>query len=1064
MDELQVQLLGGLRLAYQGAPLTTFKTPRLQALLVYLVLNPGRPQFRYHLAYTFWPDSREAQARTNLRNLIYLFRQALPDCDRFLALDAQTLYWRAEAPYTLDVAEFERCLAPAPGVLPGRADLERAVHLYRGDLLPGCYDDWIGPERDRLRRAYLSALESLANMAENTRDYAGALDYAGRLLQAEPLHARANRQLIRLHALVNNRPAALKAYRAYARLLDRELGVRPDRETQELAEYLQQHPEQDRRPPSPEARTSLVGRQAEWRRLQAAWRSAAAGNPQAVFVTGEAGIGKTRLAEELVQWASRQGIRTAVARCYPAEGSLPYAPAVDWLRRHALPRLEEVWLVELSRLMPELLKAYPKLSPPAALNKAWQRQRLFEALARAILGNRGRLLLVIEDIHWCDQDTLEWLHFLLRFDAQAPLLVVATQRVEEIPAAGYPLKNLQTALKGVGKFTEIELKPLSQAESYQLASLVAEKSAHPPLNPDLSEAIFRQTEGNPLFVVEMVQLGQIMPPQESPPAEQGGPMGRAQAVLERRIHQVAPATREIASLAATIGREFPLGVLRQACAEREENLVEAVDELLHRRIIREISPDTYDFTHDRLRQAVFSGLSTAHRRLLHRKVAEAYLRLDESSLRPRDAEIASHYERAGLPRQAVAHYRLAAEAAARLFANAEAQRYLQRAIDLAEALGVGGPNGLPPADFAGLLERSGDMLLLNGRFPKAQATFERALAQPFAAPGAWRSQVYRKISDALIPQYQHPQAHAALDQAEGALPLPEGGGSPAERQEWIQIQLARSQLFYWDNHPDQIDLILRKIAPIIEAEGELDQRNALLTHQIYARLRHERYRLSPETVEIARRRLALAEQLGDPYHLALGRFQLGFCLLWSGDPAAARGWLAQGYEDFARLGARLWQMRCLAYVGIVSRKLGDLEALPGQTQEMQDLARAMNEYTYQGIAYANQGWLAWQNGDPAQAEQLCHMAKEIWKKFGQNVFHGLADWILLAIAVSQQDLRRVEGCLQSLLDPDRSLQPVEEPMAGLLSRARSACLEQDSGAVFALCSQAVEHARTHREL
>ena len=228
---------------------------------------------------------------------------------------------------------------------------------------------------------------------------------------------------------------------------------------------------------------------------------------------------------------------------------------------------------------------------------------------------------------------------------------------------------------------------------------------------------------------------------------------------------------------------------------------------------RKYAPDAYDFTHDRLRQAAFSGLSTAHRRLLHRRVAEAYLHLDQAAATPRNAEIASHYERAGLPLQAVQHYRQAAESAARIFANADAQRHLERAVELAGASGQVQANSLPPADQAELLARLGDMLALNGHYPEAQAAFERALSQPTSNPGAWRSQVYRKISEALIPQYQHPQAQTALDQAEQALNLPAGEGTLQERREWIQIQLARSQLCYWDNHPDEMEAIILRIQP-----------------------------------------------------------------------------------------------------------------------------------------------------------------------------------------------------------------------------------------------------------
>jgi DNA-binding SARP family transcriptional activator len=868
MSELSVQLLGDFRLVYHGNPLTTFKTHRLQALFTFLILKPGKPQFRDQIAYAFWSESNEEQARTNLRNLLHLLRQAFPDSNQFIEFAGQIVLWRESASYTFDVQEFERLVAPAPMVLPTRENLDRAIRLYQGDLLPSCYDDWIIPERDRLRRAYQAALESLAELAENSRDYPTALEYIHKLLKSEPIQAAGNRRLIRLYSLMDDQPAALKAFQSYASLLQRELGVHPDLETQDLYEYLIRKKGKETSLPARQKTITLVGRQIEWQKLKTAWQSTINGNPQALFIKGEAGIGKTRLVEELVQWANRQGIRTAVASCYPAEGSLPYSPVVSWLRSQPLPRLETTWLTELARLMPEVLRANPKVTPPSQLSETWQRLRLFEAMARAIIGSRQKCLLVIEDIHWCDLDTLEWLHFLLRFDPHVPLMIVATERSEEILRADHPLKNLQIALSSLGKYTEIELSPLTKPECYQLASQVAQNSTRQVLNPDLSENIFNQSGGNPLFVVEMVRLGD---PQTSPGEAANLSLhqsGKVQAVLNRRIGQISAPTRELVSLAATIGREFHVDVLRQAGEVSEEKLIPALDELLQRRIVQETGSDRYDFTHDLLRQAVLSGLSQAHQRLLHRKVANAYLRLDEGTLRQRNAEIANHYEAAGLRLQAVNHYRLAAESAAEVFANADAIHHLKRAVDLAQASGIGDPYGISAAEFTGLLGRLGELQVLNGQNLEAQVTLERALGQPFSAPGLWRSQIYRKLSDAQFQQHNHPQAFAALDQAELSLNLPTTGGSLEERQEWIQIQLARSQLFYWDNQPDQIDALVQNIHPMIEADGRMDQQSELLSIQFMARLRHERYRLSWKTVEIGKQRLALAEKFADPYTLA----------------------------------------------------------------------------------------------------------------------------------------------------------------------------------------------------
>ncbi|MGE5223865.1 MAG: ATP-binding protein, partial [Omnitrophica WOR_2 bacterium] len=954
---LKVQLFGQFSVTFDGVPLTTLHTPRLQALFTYLLIYRAAPVPRDQLAYLFWPDSKEAQARTNLRNLVHQMRQALPECDRFLYSDTHCLQWRQESPFTLDTADFERCLEVEPAKRLPREALEQAVRIYQGDLLPGCYEDWILPERERLRAAYLHSLKTLAVIAEDARDYLLAVDYANRLVRAEPLLPAANQQLIRLYSLLGDRPAAVKAYEAYARLLQDELGVEPDEEIQDLYERIRQPRDMGARLAAPSA-VSLIGRQVEWRQILSIWQTASRGGPQIVFITGEAGIGKTRLVEELASWATLQGMRAPMAYCYPAEGSLPYAQVVTWLRAQPLPALEKTWLVEIARLMPEILQKYPGLPKVEPLHEAWQRQRLFEALARALLLPRQKLILILDDIQWCDRDTLEWLHYLLRFDSSAPLLVLATARSGEI-ALDSPLATLQSALRSEGRYHEIELGPLSENDTVYLASQIYRENPPYTLNPDEATRIYRESEGNPLFTIEMARLEQANRQNGSAGGHRLEDSERVRGVLSQRISQLSPNAREVACVAAILGREFNMDVLYRAGDEPHEHIARAIDEMLQKRIIREISPDAYDFTHDKLRQAAFSEWSSAHRCLIHRKVAEAYLRLDESSPRPRNAEIASHYEHAGLPLLAVEHYRLAAETSSHIFANAEAQRYLQRAVDLAESLGVDQPTGISSYDFACLLARWGDMLALNGHYPQAQSAFERALNQPYAFSGIWRSQIYRKMSDALVPQYLHDQAHAALDQAEQALGLMDREGTEEEQQEWIQIQLARSQLFYWSNQPEQIEAIVPRIEPVVEKYGRLDQCIYLLNQHCLSRTRRERYRLSWETVQMVQRGLELAEKLADPYIMALTWFQLGFSLLWYGDPGAARPWLEKGYEATARLGVRLWQVRSLAYLSVVCRKLNDLKSVRELIPELLDRSSMLDEPTYHGIGLANQGWLAW---------------------------------------------------------------------------------------------------------
>src|SRR5262245_47281229 len=227
---LNIRLLGGLSLVHGGEPVTAIHSPRLHSLLAYLLLHRDAPQLRQHLAFTFWPDSSEAQARNNLRQILHELRHALPEAERFLVADTRTAGWRADAAFELDVSAFEAALAEATECRGGpgeRAALERAAEVYRGDLLPGCYDPWTDGDRERLRRRHREALARLAALLEGARDYPGAIRHLHRLLQDEPTDEESCRNLMRVLALSGDRAGALRLYRDHAACLRRELEVDP---------------------------------------------------------------------------------------------------------------------------------------------------------------------------------------------------------------------------------------------------------------------------------------------------------------------------------------------------------------------------------------------------------------------------------------------------------------------------------------------------------------------------------------------------------------------------------------------------------------------------------------------------------------------------------------------------------------------------------------------------------------------------------------------------------------------------------------------------------------------
>ncbi len=685
---LKIRLLGSFQISHNEKPLKEFHQLRLQALLVYLLLHAHTPQSRQQLAFHFWPDSSEKQARSNLRKLLFKLRKALPTPDDFLKQDHLIVQWRPDAAFTLDVAELQKLLQS--GNHTNAEQLAKIATLYQGELFPACLDEWILPIRQKLRQDMMRGLAQLINLYEHQREYQAGIRYAQQLITLDPLNEAGYRRLMQLHALNGDRTAALQHYQNCAAILQRELGAEPDEETQSIYQQLLRQAQLDdwRVTPTP-FDTPLVGRDTEWRTLLTAWGQAQQRQAHFVSIAGEAGIGKTRLAEELLAWASAQGIRTARTRSYEAEGTLAYAPVTEWLRsmalKPALNKLGHVWLCEVAHLLPELLNEFPQLSPPSPLSEAWQRHRFFEALARAVLIDRTALLLLIDDLQWCDSETLMWLRYLLRFDARAKLLVVGTWRRETVDAV-HPLQTLLRDLANANQLTNIEVTTLSAQETAALAQQLAER---PITNREIQQ-LYTVTEGHPLFVIETVRslgdeslaMGRTQPHAANGNASQLPP--KVEHIIQARLTQLSTAAREFINIAATIGRQFTLAVIAQASQREIETLLPLLDELCNRRIIRERRANEYDFSHDLLREVAYRTLSETRRQYHHQQVAEALEQLYANDRGPVAGQLAAHFEAANRPERALTYYGEAATAAFQIYALQEVHDFCQQGLRLLE--------------------------------------------------------------------------------------------------------------------------------------------------------------------------------------------------------------------------------------------------------------------------------------------------------------------------------------------------------------------------------------------
>jgi DNA-binding winged helix-turn-helix (wHTH) protein/tetratricopeptide (TPR) repeat protein len=533
---------------------------------------------------------------------------------------------------------------------------------------------------------------------------------------------------------------------------------------------------------------SFVGRASEWSGLCGALAEAASGRGCLCFISGEPGIGKTRLCTELAAEAQARGVAVLIGRCAEHE-AVTYLPFVEILESlvASAPSPELLRTIvgdegpELALLLPKLRRVLTGLPPPLELSPLQARRNLFNAVVDFITRATGRraTLLILEDLHWADESTLSLLEHLLRRLIEMPVLVLGTYRDAESDVTGALLKTIEESIRAPRNIS-IRLPGLPREEVALLLKALSRKDA--PLS--VVNEIYAETSGNPFFVEELIRyleeenrlydsdenfrtdlkIGELEVPRN------------VRLVVGRRLGRLGAKTRKILEIAGTIGRSFPFDLLKAATASASDPLLDCLEEAQCAALVAASPAEArFEFSHELIRQVVTSGLSAARRQQLHREVAGAIERVYPDALEDHYSELAHHFSRGANHQKAFKYTRLAGKTALKRYAYEEALAHLRAALEL-----LGQQRSKRPRDELEIQLVLGEVLgAIKGRgAPEAGDAYSRArdLCKVTNAPATKMFEALEGLARNLFEQGRRP---FALNAAEEMLAIAERSGDPA---------------------------------------------------------------------------------------------------------------------------------------------------------------------------------------------------------------------------------------------------------------------------------------------
>lgn len=691
---------------------------RQRALLAVFLLHPNETLSTERLVDELWGERPPATATKTAQVYVSRLRKALSSSDdeetaTVLATREGGYELRLD-PERLDAHRFERLLSEgrrelgAGAAEAAVAKLERALALWRGAPLANlAYEAFAQGEAARLQELRASAHELLIEARLALGESDGLIPALEALIAEHPYRERLRAQLMLALYRADRQAGALQAYQDARTALVADLGIEPGERLRELERaVLAQDPAlalavPERRPRTPAAADqstarAFVGRERELAELLAALEDAFAGRGRLCILVGEPGIGKSRLAEELVERARDRGARVLVGRCWEAGGAPAYWPWVQALRPY-VQGADPALLGErlgggapyLAELVPELREGLPDLPAPPAIEPEAARFRLFEAVAGLLraAGERDPIVLVLDDLHAADAPSLLLLRFVARELGSSRVLVVAACRDAD-PAPGDALAEMLGELAREQGVRRLGLRGLGEDEVAEYVETSAD--VEPP--PGLARAIHAETDGNPLFVAELVRLLDAEGSLVRADAHLSIPPG-VSAVIARRVGRLPEEARELLSRASVLGRELDIDVLGRLGSMPRDELLDVLERPMAERLLSEVpdAPGRLRFAHALIGDALYGELTPGRRMQLHAAAVEAIEAVHAGALGPHLADLARHCVEAGsgpLTARSVDYARRAGDRAVSQLAYEEAVRLYEAAL---AAAGGDGP-------------------------------------------------------------------------------------------------------------------------------------------------------------------------------------------------------------------------------------------------------------------------------------------------------------------------------------------------------------------------------------